>query len=244
MEGRQAIKNRSRSPPSLCVWKCGDTSGDFSASRDHHAHAHTTHVFAAFDAPALLFHLPTSQPAGEILRLSRLVKKIAPFPVILGLSTGLLVIKPCSKVSMSRLTQVKLSQVMTQDIFSYSFTIKWVNKSWVFLSQLKSSYVYLTQIKNKNLTQPYLLVVVMRTLTSSPPLILRRTPVALLSPVFASVSLLEGKMNNYLSCVVQGDQVQRLPSYYKRFNTGTGEILPCVCCYQLPFRLTLLVITR
>ena len=142
MEGRQAIKNRSRSPPSLCVWKCGDTSGDFSASRDHHAHAHTTHVFAAFDAPALLFHLP-SQPAGEILRLSRLVKKIAPFPVILGLSTGLLVIKPCSKVSMSRLTQVKLSQVMTQDIFSYSFTIKWVNKSWVFLSQVEWGQVLL-----------------------------------------------------------------------------------------------------
>ena len=86
-----------------------------------------------------------------------------------------------------------------------------------------------------------MLIVVMRTLTSY--LILRRHPVALLSPVFASVSLLEGKMNNYLSCVVQGDQVQRLPSYYKRFNTGTGEILPCVCCYQLPFRLTLLVVT-
>ena len=28
------------------------------------------------------------------------------------------------------------------------------------------------------------------------------------------------------------------------FNTGNGEILPCVGCYQLPFWVTLLVVTR
>ena len=34
-----------------------------------------------------------------------------------------------------------------------------------------------------------------------------------------------------------------VPSYYKRFNTGNGEILPCVGCCQLPFLVTLLVVT-
>ena len=34
-----------------------------------------------------------------------------------------------------------------------------------------------------------------------------------------------------------------VPSYYKRFNTGKGEILPCVGCNQLPFRVTLSVVT-
>ena len=34
-------------------------------------------------------------------------------------------------------------------------------------------------------------------------------------------------------------QISALPSYYKRFNTGKGEILPCVGCNLLPFRLTL-----
>ena len=36
----------------------------------------------------------------------------------------------------------------------------------------------------------------------------------------------------------------KVTSYYKRFNTGNGEILPCVGCNQLPFRVTLLVVTR
>ena len=35
-----------------------------------------------------------------------------------------------------------------------------------------------------------------------------------------------------------------LPSYYKRFNTGKGEIQPCVGCDQLPFWVTLLILTR
>ena len=35
-----------------------------------------------------------------------------------------------------------------------------------------------------------------------------------------------------------------VPSDYKRFTTGNGENLPCVGCYQLPFRVTLLVVTR
>ena len=30
-----------------------------------------------------------------------------------------------------------------------------------------------------------------------------------------------------------------LPSYYKGFNIGKGEILPCVGCDQLPFRVTI-----
>ena len=34
-----------------------------------------------------------------------------------------------------------------------------------------------------------------------------------------------------------------VPSYYKRLNTGKGDLLPCVGCYQLPFRVTLLVVT-
>ena len=34
-----------------------------------------------------------------------------------------------------------------------------------------------------------------------------------------------------------------ITSYYKRFNTGKGEILPGVGCNQLPFRLTLFVVT-
>ena len=32
----------------------------------------------------------------------------------------------------------------------------------------------------------------------------------------------------------------RVGNYYKRFNKGKGEILPCVGCHQLPFRVTLL----
>ena len=35
--------------------------------------------------------------------------------------------------------------------------------------------------------------------------------------------------------------VTGVPSYYKRFNTGNGEILSCVGWYQLPFLVTLLV---
>ena len=35
-----------------------------------------------------------------------------------------------------------------------------------------------------------------------------------------------------------------LPSYCNRFNTGNGEILPCVGSDQLPFRVKLLVVTR
>ena len=35
-----------------------------------------------------------------------------------------------------------------------------------------------------------------------------------------------------------------IPSYYKRFNTRKGKILPCAGCKQLPFRVTLFVVTR
>ena len=34
-----------------------------------------------------------------------------------------------------------------------------------------------------------------------------------------------------------------VPSNCNRFNTGNGEILPCVGCYQLPFWVTFLVVT-
>ena len=33
-------------------------------------------------------------------------------------------------------------------------------------------------------------------------------------------------------------------SYYKRFNTGNGDVLPCVGCNQLPFRVTVLIVTH
>ena len=35
-----------------------------------------------------------------------------------------------------------------------------------------------------------------------------------------------------------------LPSYYKMINRRNSKILPCMGCYQLPFRLTLRVVTR
>ena len=35
-----------------------------------------------------------------------------------------------------------------------------------------------------------------------------------------------------------------LPSYHKRFNTGKEEIQPSEGCDQVPFRVTLLVVTR
>ena len=35
-----------------------------------------------------------------------------------------------------------------------------------------------------------------------------------------------------------------LPSYHKRFNKGRGEILPYVDCNQLPFLVTLVVVTQ
>ena len=51
-------------------------------------------------------------------------------------------------------------------------------------------------------------------------------------------------LNRLLNVYFYGQDISDKPSYYERFNTGNGEILPCVGCYQLPFRLTLLVITR
>ena len=43
----------------------------------------------------------------------------------------------------------------------------------------------------------------------------------------------------------RGNELRALsiPSYYKRFNTGRGEILPCIASKQLPFWVTLLVVT-
>ena len=48
-------------------------------------------------------------------------------------------------------------------------------------------------------------------------------------------------LSHILSAILCPQAVQ---SYYKRFNTGKGEIQPCIGCDQLPFQATLLVVTR
>ena len=53
-----------------------------------------------------------------------------------------------------------------------------------------------------------------------------------------------GGISTVLSTTLVSNFLAFIPSYYKRFSTGNGEILPCVGSDQLPFRVKLLVVTR